>query len=83
MRYTSHDFYCCKCGRKGIPVQRPNNQKRAKMHKKRLFCIYCGGVINHVEVTNKYELSAFKEAFERGDYSNEEIVYNDGLSSFR
>ena len=78
MKYDSHDFYCCKCGRKGIPVQRPRNQKREKLHKKRLFCLTCGGVVNHVEVTNEKELQKFKIAFERGDYKDEDIVLNGG-----
>lgn len=71
-----HSFYCCRCGKKGLPIQRPCGMKRERGHKKNLYCIYCKEVINHVECTTAEEVAAFKEAFENGEYQKEATVEN-------
>ena len=82
MGYKSHDFYCCKCGNKGIPLPRPKGHNRERLHRKRLFCLHCGGVVNHIEVRNDKELEEFKENFEKGLYQDEEIVSDGRRAGF-
>ena len=43
------NFYCTKCGHKGIPIARKENQMREPGHLKKLYCLYCGQEVNHVE----------------------------------
>jgi hypothetical protein len=47
---TTSDFYCTKCGRKGIPLARKQGQQREPGHLKRLYCLACGEETNHAEV---------------------------------
>lgn len=72
MSYTVHEFYCTKCGNKGIPIQRPRAKHREKFHKKKLFCLTCKEEINHIECANPIEVEKFKENFRNGVYANEE-----------
>lgn len=69
MKSSIHDFYCTKCGNKGIPLYRPQNYNREKFHKKKLFCIYCGMEVNHVECRNSQEVSEFVSNFTKGVYN--------------
>lgn len=48
--YTISDFYCTKCGSKGISVARKPNQCREPGHLKKLYCTNCEKIINHAEV---------------------------------
>jgi hypothetical protein len=47
--YNIHDFYCCKCGRKGISLPR-TGRVREKFHIKDLYCIHCEEVTKHIEI---------------------------------
>ena len=47
---TTSDFYCTKCGRKGIPLVRKQGQQREPGHLKKLYCLACGEEVNHAEV---------------------------------
>lgn len=47
---TTSDFYCTKCGRKGIPLARKQGQQREPGHLKRLYCLACEEETNHAEV---------------------------------
>lgn len=47
---TISDFYCTKCGRKGIPIARKQGQQREPGHLKKLYCLACGEETNHAEV---------------------------------
>ncbi len=38
---TVSDFYCTKCGRKGIPIARKQGQQREPGHLKKLYCLAC------------------------------------------
>lgn len=69
--YDRHDFYCIKCGNKGIPVQRRINHKHGKHHRKKLWCPYCKLFINHVECRNDEEIEEFKNNWEAGLYDEE------------
>ena len=64
-----HEFYCTKCGHKGIPVMRRISLKKEKFHKKKLYCIYCKEEVNHVEIKNFYEAEEFKIDFSNGVYA--------------
>ena len=46
---TISDFYCVKCGNKGIPIPRKLNSTREPGHLKKLYCLYCKDTVNHVE----------------------------------
>lgn len=45
-----HTFYCTKCGNRGIPIMRMAKQLRPHAHKKRLYCVHCKRVTNHIEM---------------------------------
>lgn len=51
---TQHNFYCTRCGNRGIPIMRVRTQMRPRAHKKRLYCIYCKCITNHIE-TRMYD----------------------------
>ena len=69
--FTGHDFYCIKCGNKGIPLMRKNCLKHKGFHRKKLYCIHCKEEINHVECKTQEEVDKFKTDFENGVYTNE------------
>ena len=71
-----HEFYCIKCGNKGIPIQRKASSQRNKLHKKKLYCIYCKEQINHIECRNIEDVNSFKEKFNNGEYQ-EEVMSNE------
>jgi hypothetical protein len=71
-----HSFYCCKCGRRGMPIQRKIGSQRESLHKKNLYCIYCKGVVNHVECKTAEEVEEFNIRFNNGEYQEEAIVEN-------
>lgn len=69
--YEEHGFYCLKCGRKGIPIQRKTCHKYGRHHRKKLYCIYCKQEVNHIECRTQAEVDEFKENFENGVYADE------------
>lgn len=66
-----HDFYCLKCGKKGLPVHRRIGHQYEKFHRKKLYCFYCQEEVNHMECRNQAEIDEFKDAFERGEFVDE------------
>lgn len=66
-----HDFYCLRCGNKGIPVFRKDSRRHEKFHRKKLFCMYCQMEINHIEITSLEEKLKFIEEFKNGVYKDE------------
>lgn len=66
-----HDFYCIKCGRKGIPLIRKPCKLKEKFHRKKLYCPWCMITINHVEVRNQWEAEEFKKLFINGFFEPE------------
>lgn len=46
----STDFYCTKCGEKGMPLARKKSRVREQGHMKKLWCIHCKEEINHIEI---------------------------------
>ena len=78
MNYTSHDFYCVRCGQKGIPIQRSKGHLHSKNHKKKLYCINCKKEVNHIEIFTEEDLIKFQEDFKNGVYKDEEELDNSG-----
>ena len=52
-----HDFYCIKCGNKGIPLFRKAGHQHKSFRGKKLFCIFCNEEVNHVECKNYEEVT--------------------------
>lgn len=70
---TIHDFYCINCGKKGISLPRKYGKQHEKFHRKKMYCPYCGMVLNHVECKNDYDAFEFKQMFENGDFEEEAL----------
>ena len=68
---TEHQFYCIKCGKRGIPLARKCGAQREKYHRKKLFCLNCQQEVNHVECRNQEEIDQFKIWFEEGMFKDE------------
>ena len=67
------DFYCTKCGKKGIPIARKTSSQREPEHLKKLYCIYCKETVNHAEVRpfGEYGRDNFLEEFELGRFTED------------
>lgn len=48
--FTVSDFYCVKCGAKGMPLARKMSRQREKGHLKKLYCLHCKQETNHREI---------------------------------
>ena len=70
-RVELHDFYCLKCGNKGIGVFRNVGFQRERFHRKRLYCPFCKEEVNHIECKTYEEVQIFKDASERGEFKDE------------
>ena len=70
-RVELHDFYCLKCGNKGIGVFRNVGFQRERFHRKRLYCPFCKEEVNHIECKTYEEVQIFKDAFEREEFKEE------------
>ena len=70
-----HDFYCIKCGNKGIPVMRKRSHNHGKFHRKKLYCLHCKEEVNHVECKNEFEVYEFLEDFRNGVFEDEAKAY--------
>ena len=71
MKFNEHDFYCIKCGHKGIPLSRKQGYQHGRFHRKKLFCLYCQQEVNHIECKNDEDVAEFKRNFENGVYKDE------------
>ena len=49
-QYAISKMYCTCCGNEGIPIPRKNGSYREAGHLKKLFCINCDKIVNHVEI---------------------------------
>ena len=70
------DFYCTKCGHKGIPIIRKPGKAREPGHLKKIFCLYCQEEENMVEIKSngKYTLEDFEIEYRNGNFVNGERV---------
>lgn len=70
-KVTPSRFFCTRCGKEGIPIQRKKGQERSSKHLKNLYCLYCGTECNHAEIRygdTHYTIEDFKEEFELGRF---------------
>lgn len=67
--FTS-DFYCTKCGRKGIMLMRSPSSRREPGHLKNLYCPFCKEEVNHAEIRpfGKYTYEVFKQEYDLGRF---------------
>lgn len=70
-REASSEFWCIKCGNKGIPIMRERSRRRGPGHRKALYCITCRQTINHIETRNEEEARMFREKYAAGEYAEE------------
>lgn len=81
------DFYCTKCGHKGIPIIRKSGKAKEPGHLKKLFCLYCNEEENMVEIKQKgsYTLEDFLIEFQNGNFENGErkMPYKQFLAEMR
>lgn len=72
MNMTQSEFYCTKCGNKGLPVMRKKGQQREPGHLKKLFCINCQEEVNHAEIREigGYTYEDFEKEFKLGRFQN-------------
>lgn len=68
-----NNFYCTRCGHKGIPISRQDNKMREPGHLKKLYCMFCGQEVNHAECKefSKYTHEEFLEEFEGGNFTED------------
>lgn len=67
------DFYCTRCGCKGIPIFRTRGQEREPGHLKKLFCLHCQDEVNMAEVRNigAYNLDDFWIEYNYGNFDED------------
>ena len=68
------EFYCCKCGNKGIPIVRLSGKERSPGHLKKLWCLKCCAEVNHAECIpgSKYDKEDFFIEFKYGNFDEEQ-----------
>lgn len=73
--FTVSDFYCVKCGSKGMPLPRKKAKQREQGHLKKLYCLKCKCEVNHMEIRpfGEYTYENFKEDFENGKFEDIEL----------
>ena len=73
-KVTTSEFYCTKCGSRGIPIVRRVGKQREAGHLKKLYCLNCKEEVNHVEVKQSggYTIREFQAEFEKGNFENGE-----------
>lgn len=71
-RAPESKFYCTKCGKEGIPIARKKGQERKSGHLKKLYCLFCGEEVNHVEIKmyGDYTYEDFLEEFQSGRFKD-------------
>lgn len=73
MKFTTSEFYCCKCGNRGIPIARINGKEREAGHLKKLYCLHCKTEWNHAECKpfSHYDYNDFLMEFREGNFDEE------------
>ena len=67
------EFYCIKCGKRGMLIPRKAGKGREAGHLKRLWCLNCKTEFNHVEVKpyTHYDIEDFELEREYGNFDEE------------
>ena len=70
MALANSEFYCVKCGEKGIPISRIRGKEREAGHLKKLYCLTCKTDTNHAECKKytKYDYNDFLIEFENHNF---------------
>lgn len=76
------EFYCTKCGNKGIPIMRKKGAEREAGHLKKIFCLKCQQEWNHAECKpySHYDHADFLTEFELHNFDengNRKISYGE------
>lgn len=68
------EFYCCKCGGRGLPIARKAGSEREAGHLKKLYCLKCKAEINHAECRpwTRYSKEDFELEFKYGNFDSEQ-----------
>ena len=68
-----HEFYCTRCGNKGISVVRDKKRSREKGHLKKLYCLTCKEEVNHVECSMAlgYTYETFFDEYVSGNFAED------------
>ena len=87
-KMTTSEFYCTKCGNRGIPIARRVGRERGSGHLKRLYCIHCKREWNFAEVRpfGEYNYDDFLTEFRYGNFNykgNRIIGYKQFLAKLR
>lgn len=69
--YAEHNFYCIRCGNKGIPLMRNKGFQHERFHRKKLYCPFCKQEVNHIECKTSEEIEQFLMNFKDGVYKDE------------
>lgn len=71
MKYvTDNEFYCCKCGVRGIPILRKSGQAREAGHLKKLWCLNCKEEVNFCEINPFSTVYTYKDFLLEFKYHN-------------
>ena len=65
---VSHEFYCTRCGNRGLNVWRKQSSHRGKGHLKKLYCVHCGMEVNHYECYDNRDIKKFLRKYNNGDF---------------
>lgn len=74
--FTVSDFFCVKCGTKGMPIPRKMSKQRERGHLKKLYCLNCKQEVNHYEIREfdyDYTYEDLMEDINKGVYISEEV----------
>ena len=71
--FTTSEFFCTQCGRRGIPIVRRAGRQREAGHLKKLYCLNCKEKHNFVEVRpfGEYNQEDFEIEFKNGNFNKE------------
>ena len=66
---VDNEYYCVKCGNKGLPILRQKGKERELGHLKKLWCLNCQQENNHAEV-RPYGAYTYDDFLLEFDYKN-------------
>lgn len=69
LSFEAHDFYCMKCGKKGIPLPRNKGNAKEENHIKHLWCVNCRERTPHLECRNQEEAELMRNIKTREEVS--------------
>lgn len=66
-----HEFYCIDCGNKSFSIPRSEGRLKKRFHRKKLYCLNCKCLINHVECRDDLDAYEFRTKWLAGYYIQE------------